>query len=181
MKNIKTNRTLFLSLLSIFFITTSYSQVASKKPLSAGPTECAKTAAVKEAKERGIAFLTNDEILYSIRDKTLNSTVKGKKYVEDYYYISNVEKDYSKLETATLLEMVRVMSSIYSANDNYNNSTFKGIIIDTETGSSIMNVLKNYKLLSSDSKYLLIIDNLISDLKFITNREKTEVLSFMNK
>ncbi len=180
MKSFKNSKKIVFSLVLSLFMLSVYSQTTNRTK-SAGPTECAKVAVDEQIKVKKISYVPNNDLLYDIRDKFLDSSVRGKRYIEEYYYVSTTKKDYSALKFSTLTDIVSLMPSIESAFEKVNNNSYSGIIVDSKMSGFLTNILLDFKSLSSDSKYTSIVDNLLTDLKAVTNKDKKVVLDFMKK
>jgi hypothetical protein len=180
MKNLK--KIAFYTITILFTITMQAQNKTNRVAgTSVGPTECAKAGVDSEIKTRLLDFVPNNNILYDMRDKFLNLTIRGKRYIDEYYYVSSTKKDYSSLKTSTLLDIISLMPLIEVAYEKVTNVKYSGTIVDDKTSSLLTNVFTDFKSLSVDTKYLSIINNLQIDLKFVTNKDKKTLIDFMNK
>lgn len=119
--------------------------------------------------------------LYDVRDKCLKNSVKGRRYIEEYYYFSDVKKDFWQFSLEDMGNVIDIMPSIYEAYDNFINPKFSGVILSENFAKDLISVLKSYKPLSEDSRYNSIIDKLIIDVNSVTNMNKSQVIEFMNE
>ena len=124
-------------------------------------------------------FLPVKTILYDIRDKCLDNSTKGKRYISEYYFVSDINKDWSKFTVQAMNDVIDIMPSIYASSKNYLDAKYDGIIVENTFSLKLISVLNSYKALSKDSKYNSIIDNLILDVKTVSNMTKSQVVQFM--
>lgn len=130
--------------------------------------------------EKIITSLPDNSKLYEFRDKYLKQTIRGVKYVDQYYYAGSVIKDYTKLSRESLVDIVTVVPLIISSYENMMDNSYSGIIVDDELGAKFETVLNAFKPLSSDSKYTTIINDLLVDIKTVTGKDKSYLTNFMN-
>jgi len=101
------------------------------------------------------------------------------RYIEEYYYISDLKIDYSKLSIGELYDIFKIAPKIYDAYDNIKNSKFNGIIVNEELKTEIIELLNTFKKLSNNTKYITIIEGLIKDTEKIVNKNREQVIEFM--
>jgi hypothetical protein len=140
---------------------------------------CPDTDAELKAIDRKLTFINNKTPLYDLRDNFLKKNARGLRYVDEYYYIGSVKKDYTKFDNATLLQVFSILPKVEQAYSNIKSATYTGVIIDKTFSDEIKKVISSYKLLSSDARYNTIIDKLILDVNFVTGKNKSQVLDFM--
>jgi len=126
-----------------------------------------------------ISFNAKENILYKVRDDIFYSSIKGKRYIEHYYYISKVEKKFKILKLNSLKKIINLMPLIYSSYEKYINPNYAGVIIDAKTKEQFIDVLNIYLSLSDDSKYKAVILELKNDLKLVEKMNKSEIKKFM--
>ena len=142
---------------------------------------CQSEDAEQLAKDRALTFSLDKTKMYALRDDFLKKNKRGLLYVESYYYASDVKLDYTKFSNVSLTAVMNIVPEILKAYDNIGNPAYKGIIVNTTLANSLKSVLTSYRTLSVDVKYIAIIDNLILDLKQVENKNKADVIAFMNK
>jgi hypothetical protein len=71
------------------------------------------------------------------------------------------------------------MPNIYEAHNKFLDPTYNGVIVSTDLKIKLIKVLNAYKKLSTDANYISIIDSFIIDVNNMTNRDKNDVVNFM--
>lgn len=140
---------------------------------------CQAAEAEQLAKDRKLTFVFNRTPIYDLRDNFLKKNVRGLRYVDEYYYLGSVKKDYAKFDNATLLQVFSILPKVEQAYSNIKSATYTGVIIDKTFSDEIKKVVSSYKMLSSEVRYNSIIDKLILDINFVTGKSKSQVLDFM--
>lgn len=125
-------------------------------------------------------FAPKNDVLYGIRDKALAPTVKGKAYIEQYYFLGSIDKDFTRLSLKSLMSVINIMPSIYEAYDNYMDLKYTGVIVSEQLKDDLVEVLQAYKDLSDNKDYKTTIDGLIKDVQIVANMKKVQVNEFLN-
>jgi hypothetical protein len=177
----------------VLIVSCSDSDSSNNKDISLmrGPDECNQdeyedeskdlsTEIEEECVERQVANVpANKDILYSIRDSILNKSPRGKRYIDEYYLTSGIEKDYKNFTIENFVDVIDLMPNIYEAHNKFLDPTYNGVIVSTDLKIKLIKVLNAYKKLSTDANYISIIDSFIIDVNNMTNRDKNDVVNFM--
>jgi len=169
-----------LLVLTLFLSLFSFSQYPDI-PFHPNPYQpCGMTHLENDLSERKIEAKIDRNILYGIRDNILLKSSKGKKYVEDYYYVSKFTSNISKLSINTIYLMLKNLPNIYDAYKRMTDDKYDSVVIEDDFKNDIIKIINEFKTLSTDERYLRILDNLINDLNEIANKRKKDVVNFLS-
>jgi len=128
-----------------------------------------------------ISAIFNSEIHYNFRDNFLQSSNKGQKYIEYYYALGEMLVDniplLLRVKTArTLFKFNTCALLLLNAKDHPNE-----ILINAQLNSEIISLLNEYKnIMPNNSEYILILDAIISDVNYFSNKNISYIVSNLN-
>lgn len=128
-----------------------------------------------------ISAIFNSELHYSFRDNFLQSSNKGQKYVEYYYALGEMLVDkiplLLRVKTArTLFKFNTCATLLLNAKDHPNE-----ILINAQLNSELINLLNEYKnIMPNNTEYIFIIDAIISDVNYFSNKNINYIVSNLN-
>ncbi len=116
------------------------------------------------------------EYFYELRDNFLGKSLKGSKYIDDYYYTS-------KFITLNGLSTNFLLNSFKFCNSNmpfkltqFNNDLYQDtILINSEDKTNILSILESSKNITPDVRFQNIINSLIIDLNKFTGKSINEI------
>jgi hypothetical protein len=105
----------------------------------------------------------------------------GEKYIEYYYAISGflLKEDY---QTTTLLKLISTLPDFNSAVEKLIDQTNNGteIIITENLKNDLFIIIDDLQIISNNSDYQTILNELKSDLTFLQNKTKDQILNELN-
>lgn len=137
--------------------------------------KCDNDEDINDAEKRGISLNFNFNIIYGIRDKVLEKSPRGVRFVDENYENSKIPKDFTNFNIQTFYDIIDLMPYVYIAYDRMIDNIYNGVIIDSTLRDKLIVVLNGHKLLTNDVKYTNMINNLINDSYAVTNKNKNEV------
>lgn len=132
----------------------------------------------RELTEEAAHNIFNLELHTSFRDNFLSTRGRGKKIIEYYYGISNFVQP-SDISINTLRKMITTLPAVNTAikklltPELYNDD----IIIDEDLKNSCLSILKDYRAISDDKDYQLVLADLEKEFTSMCNKTKAQINS----
>lgn len=133
---------------------------------------------IQEKNLRVSASLSKEKA-YQIRDEVLVKSKKGKKYKEYYYKIAQISNRFKTVNSRSLRSHMEVATILINAADVLENGRDSDKVISLSSAEKISSLLRNYRSVSKNAEYQDILNDIDSDLQFVTDKSKKEVLKFM--
>jgi hypothetical protein len=125
--------------------------------------------------------LFNLDLHRRLRDNLMVNYNIGEKYIEYYYAISGflLKEDY---QTTTLLKLISTLPDFNSAVEKLIDQTNNGteIIITENLKNDLFIIIDDLQIISNNSDYQTILNELKSDLTFLQNKTKDQILNELN-
>jgi hypothetical protein len=116
--------------------------------------------------------------LYYFRDSTLVKSELGRRYIDNYYYLSGVFQNNFNLETS--LKVLRVMPIVYTIIEGIKNGNPETTLYNTDSANELISIIDYFKSLTTDQTVINELDSIIRDIQNYANRPVSEVRSALN-
>lgn len=121
---------------------------------------------------------TTNQKLYAIRDDVLSLSIKGKKYIDDYYYCSMLfDKESVSLEIDWAIEIVGLIQTdfLYTLSEFYSSKNDFVVLIPDSIKDKLHSILEKSKSISNDERFQSIITNLENDVDLYAGKSIIEI------
>ncbi|MDR0829221.1 MAG: hypothetical protein LBN95_03805 [Prevotellaceae bacterium] len=120
-------------------------------------------------------------LMYDFRDNFLFNSEKGRKYIDNYYYLGeewagNLNFELAIQTAAVLKNFNPVMSAFLEPNTHLNE-----IILTPELSTSLLNLLNSYEAITKSSEGKQILNSIRGDIAQFSNLTLGEILFILNK
>ena len=155
----------------------SYSCVPKEDKCTRTQTD---TKSTFESAGESNSTLTNEK-LYNVRDEILSNSFEGKKLIDDYYYSSMILKN-NPISLEMALSAVEIFNTDFLKDlANLNNPDYRDkVIINSTSKSLLLDLCIKSKKISTDSRYLQIINSLEQQINLYENKSCDEIKSDFN-
>lgn len=133
---------------------------------------------VQQKNVRVSASLSKDKG-YKIRDEILSKSKRGKKYIEYYYKIAQVSSRFKTVNSKTLISHIEVANELIRAADILENGAESDKVITKNAAEKISSLVRNYRSIAKNAEFQNILNEIDSDLHYVTEKSKKDVLLFM--
>jgi hypothetical protein len=146
------------------------------------PKECAAGRMSETLQENGSTFSPiNFNLMYQFRDEFLSQYNGTKKYINQYYHFSSFLSDKMNLQVIiktinTLQNFYPVMEILLDSNNNANS-----IVINESLKNQLLDLINDYKGLSTDSDYRQALDDLVVDVNHYSNRTVSYIVTSISQ
>lgn len=122
-------------------------------------------------------ILFKEQLYYDLRDNLMKNYNIGNKYI-DYYYALSAFLQKSDYTITTLYKMI---SALPELNDSIlkllGNSSNNEIIISEQLKNNVVSIINDLKLISSNADFQTILNELESDIIFLSNKTKSNLIN----
>ena len=121
-------------------------------------------------------YAYNSGLMYAFRDDGLSNFDKGRKYIENYYYLSEEWADNLNyelaLQTASVLENFNPVMSAFLEPDKYMDE----VMIDAKLSTSLLNLLDSYEKITKSNEGKKILNSIREYIRLFSNLKLKEIL-----
>lgn len=123
----------------------------------------------------------NDSILYDFRDNHLYESHFGRKYVEYYYHLGYFFNNQISVPLSLKIETTWVLFEFHQAIIKIRNPLIYGnqLVINNSLKIDLLNLIVDYKALSSDVHYNAIWDDINYDVNYLASKTVNEYLDIV--
>jgi len=113
---------------------------------------------------------------YFLRDNVLNTSVKGKQYIRDYYKLGS----YVKKDIGMLWKYVDLMPGIYGAIDVFETGSATDIVLNSAVADKILGVVYSHRSVSN-TEFQDLLDRIVADVALFRGKTRDQVLQILSE
>lgn len=118
--------------------------------------------------------------IYNLRDNELFNGERGMLYINAYYEISNLLED-GNYDLSELTKLTTALPNMIQKYNDLKDPNYTGVIVNQELIDDVTEIANFYKTkgTSDNTRYQSLIDAVVADLNSLKNKDRNQVLEFL--